>query len=117
MPLCKNPECGKEVSEDRVYCNADCFNRHIELKREAGSGINLDYEEDIWLGQRRRRRAMNAITRLARELCPISPSRFVSFVSFRTGLSRRKIADDYLETLLDVGILDNQEGVLTVVES
>jgi len=116
MPLCENPECKKEVPEDHAYCDGDCLKKHLEIKRETRGSPNLEYEEDIWLGQRRRRRAMDTITRLAKELCPIPPSKFVSVVSYRTGLSRRKIADDYLETLLDVGILEFKEGTLYIVE-
>lgn len=117
MPICENPECRKEVPEDHAYCNGDCLKRHLEIKRKTRGSLSLEYEEDMWLGQRRRKRAMDTITRLAKELCPIPPSKFVSMVSYRTGLSRRKIADDYLETLLDVGILEIKEGILTVVES
>ena len=72
-------------------------------------------EEDIWLGQRRRRRAMDIITRLAKEVCPAYHGKFVSAVSYRTGLSRRKISDDYLVVLLDVGILKRSDGTLHFV--
>jgi len=117
IPLCENPECKKEVPEDKAYCDEYCLRRHLELKRlERGEAI-LTHEDDIWLGQRRRRRAMEIISRLAKELCPMSHRIFVSQVSYRTGLSRRKVADDYLETLLDVGILKVEEGLLTVVEN
>jgi len=73
-------------------------------------------QDDIWLGQGRRRRAMDIISRLAKELCPMSYRKFVSMVSYRTGLSRRKVADDYIVVLLDVGILENIAGTLSVVE-
>jgi hypothetical protein len=116
MPVCENPECGKEIPEDRAYCNEDCLRRHLELKRLARGGMNLAQEEDIWLGQRRRRRAMDVISRLAKELCPMPQGRFVSLVSYRTGLSRRKVADDYLVILLDVGILKVNEGNLHLAE-
>ena len=73
-------------------------------------------QDDIWLGQGRRRRAMEIISRLAKELCPMPYRKFVSMVSYRTGLSRRKVADDYIVVLLDVGILENKAGTLTVME-
>jgi hypothetical protein len=73
-------------------------------------------EEDIWLGQRRRKRAMEIILKLAKDVCPLSVSKFVSYVSYRTGLSRRKVSDDYLETLLDIGLLEVKEGKLFLVE-
>ncbi|MFX0200388.1 MAG: hypothetical protein ACFFCW_30080 [Candidatus Hodarchaeota archaeon] len=116
MPLCENPECQKDVPEDHVYCNGDCLKRHLELKRLARGEMNLTQEDDIWLGQSRRRRAMEVISRLAKELCPMSYKKFVSMVSYRTGLSRRKVADDYIVVLLDVGILEIKEGTLSVVE-
>jgi len=59
---------------------------------------------------------MEIISRLAKELCPMPYRKFVSMVSYRTGLSRRKVADDYIVVLLDVGILENKEGTLSVVE-
>tara|TARA_B100001971_G_C18067508_1_gene471258 strand:- start:259 stop:516 length:258 start_codon:yes stop_codon:yes gene_type:complete len=74
-------------------------------------------EEDIWLGQRRRRRAMDIITRLAKEVCPAYHGKFVSAISYRTGLSRRKISDDYLVVLLDVGILRLNGGMLHLVDT
>ena len=54
-------------------------------------------------------RAMEIISRLAKELCPMPYRKFVSMVSYRTGLSRRKVADDYIVVLLDVWILENKE--------
>ena len=59
---------------------------------------------------------MDVISRLAKELCPMPYRKFVSMVSYRTGLSRRKLADDYIVVLLDVGILVNKEGTLNVAE-
>ena len=112
MPVCENPECQKEVPEDHAYCDGDCLKRHLVLKKLARQDMNLAKEEDIWLGQRRRRRAMDIISKLAKELCPMPQGKFISIASYRTGLSRRKIADDYLVILLDVGILTVKEGIL-----
>lgn len=78
--------------------------------------MNLTHEDEIWLGQGRRKRAMDVISRLAKELCPMPYRKFISMISYRTGLSRRKIADDYIVVLLDVGILEMKEGTLNVVE-
>ena len=74
--------------------------------------MNLAKEEDIWLGQRRRMRAMDVFQKLAKELCPMPQGKFISIASYLTGLSRRKVADDYLLVLLDVGILTVNEGIL-----
>ena len=32
---CKNPECQKEISEEKIYCNEECLKRFLELKKEA----------------------------------------------------------------------------------
>jgi len=110
MPRCLNPECEKEVPKDKKYCGEECLKRHLELKKAS----NLTSEEDIWLGQGRRKRAMNTIMRLAEELCPIGYKRFICTVAYRTGLSYRKISDDYLEILTEIGLLKLNDGILTV---
>ena len=117
MPICRNPECPKGIPDDRTHCDKVCFDRDHELRRLARTGLDLTLEDDVWLGQRRRRRAMEIVTRLAKEMCPISQGKFVSAVSYRTGLSRRKISDDYLVVLLDVGILRRNDGTLHLVAS
>src|SRR4030067_1997197 len=30
---CKNPECKKEISDDKTYCNEECLKRYLELKK------------------------------------------------------------------------------------
>lgn|SRR3972149_5064107 len=32
--LCKNPECQKEIPEEKKYCNEECLKRFLELKKE-----------------------------------------------------------------------------------
>jgi predicted nucleic acid-binding Zn ribbon protein len=121
MPKCRNPECGKEIPKGSNYCSEDCLRRHLQLKKskqqKTENGEKLTSEEDIWLGQGRRKRAMETILKLAKELCPIPYKRFVCIVSYRTGLSYRKIADDYLEVLLEIGLLKRNENILTVAEA
>jgi len=34
MNKCKNPECGKEISDNLAYCNESCLRRHFEIKKE-----------------------------------------------------------------------------------
>jgi hypothetical protein len=34
MPTCQNPECGKEIPENRKFCNEACHRRYFELKSE-----------------------------------------------------------------------------------
>lgn len=121
MPKCRNPECGKEIRKGMNYCDENCLRRHVELKKERPqelkNGGKLTSEEDIWLGQGRRKRAMETIMKLAKELCPTPYKQFACSVSYRTGLSLRKITDDYLEVLLVIGLLKRNENVLIVAEA
>jgi len=121
MQRCRNPECRKEISENLNYCSEDCLRQHLELKKskhqKTESREKLTSEEDIWLGQGRRKRAMETILKLARELCPAGYKRFICIVSYRTGLSYRKIADDYLEGLLEIGLLKRDDNILTMAEA
>jgi len=121
MPTCRNPECGKQAPEGSNYCGEECLRRHIELKKskqqQTKSGEKLTSEEDLWLGQARRKRAQETILKLAKELCPIPYKRFACLVSYRTGLSYRKITDDYLEVLLEIGLLKRNENILTMGET
>jgi len=107
LALCGNPECRKEISEDRTHCNKECFDRDYELRRLAREKANLTQEDKIWPGTRKRDQQMDTITRLAKELCPASYKKLISLVSYRTGLTPRKVREDYIEVLIDVGILSN----------
>lgn len=33
MKKCQNPECWKEIPEDKKYCNQECLKKALELKR------------------------------------------------------------------------------------
>jgi hypothetical protein len=109
MPICQNPECQKEVAEGKKYCDETCLKRHLQLKKP-----KLASEENLWLGQDRRKRAMETILKLARELCPKPYKKFACIVSYRTGLSLRKVTDDYLEVLLELGLLKRDDNNLTL---
>jgi hypothetical protein len=124
---CRNPECRKELPEGLNYCNEDCLRRHIQIKKEAKSakapkeplrdndndGTN---ERNLWVGQDRRKRAMKTIMRIAEELLPMSYKRFACQVSYKTGLSLRKITDDYLEVLSEIGFLEYDGYTLRVLK-
>jgi hypothetical protein len=120
MNACKNPECGKEIPDSLSYCNKDCLRRHIEIKKEAKTSENnkdsLKNEPDIWQGQERRKRAMETIKKLAQELFPMEYDKFACIVSYRTGLSLRKITDEYLRILLTVGIIKRNGNTLTLAK-
>jgi hypothetical protein len=117
MPKCRNPECGKEISKEMSYCGEDCLRRHLEIKKEAKNSENnkncLKNEADIWQGQERRKRAMETIKKLAQELFPMEYDKFACTVSYRTGLSLRKITDEYLKILLTVGIIERNGNTLS----
>ena len=109
MKKCMNPECRKEIPEEKKYCNETCLKRHLQLKKP-----RLASEENLWLGQDRRKRAMETILKLAREHCPMSYKKFACIVSYRTGLSLRKIQDDYLQVLLELGLLERNDSNLAL---
>jgi len=35
MPKCQNPECGKDISEGKNYCNQECLKKAITLRRQS----------------------------------------------------------------------------------
>jgi hypothetical protein len=72
----------------------------------------LSSDEEEWLGQGRRKRAVEKIMKLAQELLPMAYKKFACTVSYRTGLSLRKVTDDYLEVLTELGFLRRNDGVL-----
>ena len=86
--------------------------RHKELREKNQTELSLINEDDIWLGQQRRKRAMDTILRLAKELLPMPYEQFVCELSYRTGISHRKLTDDYLRVLLGVGLLKRDEDSL-----
>jgi predicted transcriptional regulator len=64
----------------------------------------------VWLGQEKRRAIMDVIKAIAKECLPMGYNEFASIVSYRVGLSYRKITDDYLRVLLNVGFLQKDEN-------
>lgn len=125
MNICQNPECNKELPERKKYCGEKCLKRHLEIKKGAFKEAcpesaktlqknknNLKNEKDIWQGQERRKRAMDTITRLAQECFPMDYDEFACMVSYRTGLSLRKVTDEYLKILLTLGIVERDGNTL-----
>ena len=55
--------------------------------------------------------------KLAKELLPMPYKRFACTISYRTGLSLRKVTDDYLEVLIELGFLTRDDGVLELGRS
>ena len=48
MPICGNPECGKEIPHDRTHCDQTCFDRDYEPRRLAHKQPLLDLPGDVW---------------------------------------------------------------------
>jgi hypothetical protein len=124
LPKCLNPECKKDLPKGKFACDEKCVRRYHELnpsqkltngENEENQSTKLTSEENIWFGQERRKRAMETILKLAKESCPINYKKFYALVSFRTGLSLRKITEDYLEILLELGLLKIDYGILNYV--
>ena len=106
-----------EIPEDRTHCDRDCFERDYELRRQARGETYLAQEDKLWPGTIKRNQQMETITRLAKEMCPSTHKKFISYASYRTGLTPRKIREDYVEVLLDVGILILSGGMLNIADS
>jgi hypothetical protein len=49
---------------------------------------------------------------LAKELLPMSFKKFACTVCYRTGLSLRKVTDDYIEVLMELDFLRRNGGML-----
>jgi hypothetical protein len=59
---------------------------------------------------------METIKNLAQELFLMEYDKFACIVSYRTGLSLRKITDEYLKILLTVGIIQRNGNTLTFAQ-
>ena len=132
MPNCQNPECQKEIPENRKYCNENCLKRYFELKKEQrqqkSSEYKNEHEQGIqtdallgtnseWVGQDRAKNTMNIILKICIELCPRAKDALIAYLRYRTGLSWRKIEEDYFRTLSKIGALRvDSENVVTVTE-
>jgi len=126
MNRCQNPECGKPVPEGKNYCSEECLKRHLEIKRKEKKRKKKErrdefeerrvQEPSIWLGQERRKRAMDTIMFLLSRWQPIEYERFVAKVSYYTGLSLRKITDDYLRVLVNVGFVERNGNLLRLTD-
>ena len=44
MPTCKNPECRKEIGDDREYCGEECLRHALELNRMKKESIDPSVE-------------------------------------------------------------------------
>ena len=48
MNKCKNPECQKEIEDNKNYCNEECLRKYLEIKKEIKKNppqlINYDNE-------------------------------------------------------------------------
>lgn len=116
---CQNPECQKEIPEGKKYCNQQCLERHLQIKKEFKKKLYIEFDakdDNIWLGQERRKRAFEIILKLAKEYLPMSYDQFASLLSYRIGISLRKITDDYLHVLQQIGLLKREGNSLFLSE-
>jgi hypothetical protein len=59
---------------------------------------------------------METVMKIAKDVCPMPFHRFSCIVSDRTGLSLRKLTDDYLEVLIQVGRLKKDGNTIDIGE-
>jgi hypothetical protein len=75
--------------------------------------INLEVrQKSEFLGTERRKNAMRIILQLCRENLPMEYKKFICVLSYRTGLTIRKVEEDYIEVLKTVGVLQQNKYML-----
>ena len=98
--FCRNPACNKAIADNMNYCSEECLREHQmskgKSKVENKKVVNNNDNFNIWMGQKRRKVAFSIIQELCKEIAPISFKKFCCEVAYRTGLSLRKISDDYM---------------------
>jgi hypothetical protein len=45
MVKCQNPDCQKEIAEDKKYCNEYCLRKHLELRKKSQQIVHAN--EDV----------------------------------------------------------------------
>ncbi|MHA2112325.1 MAG: hypothetical protein ACW98W_12655 [Candidatus Hodarchaeales archaeon] len=133
MPNCLNPECQKELPDGKYCCDEICSQRYFELKRTNRQNPSKnkkkpDRTADIdnrrlfgstseWVGQDRARNTMNTILKICLDLCPAKKEILIAHMRYRTGLSWRKIEEDYFRTLCKIGAIHvDGNNLVTVTE-
>ena len=130
---CQNPECSKQVSEGKKYCNQNCLERHLEIKREEKFKIAcpessrlLERETDL-----NKIYALLGFDKIADKLLQVkadimkkvlsycsewksgNQKQWIDKLATRTCVSTRKIREDYIDPLVSEGILEKtSEGTI-----
>ncbi len=88
-----------------------------EQQKKTKKPINYDMlKKSEFIGTDRRKKTMSVIMQLCRELLPLDESEAVNIISFRTGLTTRKIEEDYIAVLKSIKFLDTENFALKVGE-
>jgi hypothetical protein len=123
---CQNPECSKQVPKGKKYCNQNCLERHLEIKREEKFKIAfpessrlLERETDLgriyaFLGfdkiTDRRLQVKADIMKKVLSYCSEwkngNEKQWTDKLANRTCVSTRKIREDYIDPLVSEGILE-----------
>jgi hypothetical protein len=61
--------------------------------------------KSVFNGTNRRNQMMQAIVQMCREQLPMPQKEFINIVAFNTGLTTRKVQEDYLDVLVSVHVL------------
>ncbi len=99
---CKNLECEKQALPNTEFCSEECM---LKYKLSNIKSLNLGDVSDLWIGTSKRAKMTLRIIELIKENQPISIKQLVGIVSYCTGISRRVVQEDYLENLIDVGVI------------
>ena len=123
---CQNPECSKEVPEGKKYCNQNCLDRHLKIKREEKFKIAcpesarlLERETNLgkiyaFLGFDRitdkrlqvKADIMKKVLSYCSEWKSGNEKQWVDKLATRTCVSTRKMREDYIDPLVSEGILE-----------
>lgn len=70
--------------------------------------LSLDAIKPIFQGTGKRNEMMKKILQISREQLPMNQKKFINFVAFVTGLTPRKVCEDYIQLMIDVEVLQMQ---------
>ena len=85
MPLCKNPECGKEIPEPHKFCSQECHKRWAEINDfQSKPKPNLVYSENQQIESVLKHIGIEK-QNLSKSIAYTHWERFISFITENSG--------------------------------
>lgn len=81
---------------------------------------NLEVQQKSeFLGTQRRKNAMSTVMQICREYCnpEINYNELLNLLCYRTGLTKRKLEEDYIEVLIGIKFLQHNKFNIELGES